>query len=548
MIASASYDCTIKLWNITSGMCTLTLNGHSELSRPVVFSPDSTAVVSFSYDSSLIKLWDVTSGDCKNTIKITDDAFRSHAFSHDARIIASVSRHDNSCIRLWATADGECMAILKGHRKAVHTLCFSHDSKMLASTSFENDVRLWDIATSTNIATFRVHHSLVESLDFSHDSKLLVSASLDKTIKIWDLETGVGQIPLSTVDEDSILGVSLIKGTKTLMSLLSDEIIQLWDVSTFSHTATFTGCDLWPSSIAVAYNAQLLATTSFENGLVQLWNIATGVNIATIEGDNSSIFVAESLHDPDGSMPSIVEHDGFRYIRVLLPKEGHISLLQPKKCSIISAVTFSHDSQLLASASAAYGAIKVWNIDSNACIATLIGHSSWVIQLEFLPQSDVLVSSSGDHTVKIWDIRTATCTATLGGQGKSIALSHDYSMLASGMVDGSIEIWNISTGERRVKLIGSNQERAVCAIAFSRSSALLASITSRPQDGAELYPIYRVLEFWNILTGLCLATVDINYLAINDISFDDMAPCLSTRMGQFVFKGTYYSRFICIRY
>lgn len=539
MLASASKDCTIKLWDLTSGKCTSTLNGHSEGVCSVAFSHDFTILVSISHDSS-IKLWDAATGDCKATIKVINDSVQSVAFSHDSRIFALVSDLDDKCIKLWNTDNGEYIAMLNGHSKTVYKLCFSHDSKMLASASTERDIRLWDIATSKCIATLKCHSHETDSLHFSHDSKLLVSSSYYGTIKIWDLEADIDQIPLPTVNGDIIYGIKPVKRTKTLISGSSDEIIQLWDVPTASRTATLnTGCGAWPYPIAVAHNAKLLATTSIANGQVQLWNIATGVNIATIEGDNSSILSTEPWRDID-SMPSIIENNGLRYIKVWQPGEEKFTQYG-KYYSIISAVTFSHDSQLLASASAADGTIKVWGIVSNACVATLAGHSSWVSQLFFLPQSDIIVSSSGDRTVKIWDIRTAICTATLEGQSKpdykSIAFSHDYNMLASGMDDGSIQIWNIATGERQMKFPGPSQT----PVAFSHNSALLASIAWRPRDEADMDNSQRTLNFWNVSTGLCIATIDIPSFVLHYISFDEAELNLSTSFGNFLLKGTCFS-------
>ncbi|UKZ64290.1 uncharacterized protein TrAtP1_005508 [Trichoderma atroviride] len=547
MLASTSQDFTVKLWDVASGICISSLNGHSEGVCSIAFSHDSTTLVSVSR-GAFIKLWDATTGGCKTTIKINSDAVGITAFSHDARILAAWQQ-DDSCIMLWNTADAECIATLHVHSKTVGSLCFSHDSKMLASASSQNDIKLWDIATSTCIATLKDHSRVIFSLHFSHDSKLLASAAFDNaTIKLWDLEVDVNQIPLSTVNGDSIYGIKLIKGTKTLISESesesSERTIQLWDVTTVSHTATLTGGSAWPYSIAVAHNAKLLATTSISNGQIELWNIATGANIATIEGHNNSILSAEQRHDTNiDLMPSIIEIDGIRCIKVWRPSEDTYRQ-RADSYSVISAITFSQDSQLLASASAVDGIIKVWDIGSNACIATLTGHSSWVSQLFFLPQSDVLVSSSGDRTVKIWNIRTAICTATLEGQSdpshKSIAFSHDYNMLASGIDDGSIKIWDICTGKCQIILPGSSQE-SVRGIAFSHSSALLASIASRPREGAYSYRDHPALEFWNISTGMCLATVDFTRSAAGYISFDEVGFCLSTNAGDYILNGTMIS-------
>ena len=50
-------DKTVKLWDVTSGECLQTLEGHSDHVVSVSFSPDGTKVASGS-DDKTIKIWE----------------------------------------------------------------------------------------------------------------------------------------------------------------------------------------------------------------------------------------------------------------------------------------------------------------------------------------------------------------------------------------------------------------------------------------------------------------------------------------------------------
>ena len=60
MLASGSYDKTVKLWDVGSGRELHTLVGHTSLITSLAFSPDGKLLISGSGKS--IKLWDVASG------------------------------------------------------------------------------------------------------------------------------------------------------------------------------------------------------------------------------------------------------------------------------------------------------------------------------------------------------------------------------------------------------------------------------------------------------------------------------------------------------
>lgn len=58
LIASASDDKTVRLWEVATGSQQAVLEGHSDWVRSVVFSPDGSLVASAS-DDKTVRLWDV---------------------------------------------------------------------------------------------------------------------------------------------------------------------------------------------------------------------------------------------------------------------------------------------------------------------------------------------------------------------------------------------------------------------------------------------------------------------------------------------------------
>ena len=68
MLVSGSHDSAIRLWEVSTGRCLLTLQGHASRIRSVAFSPDSSQIASSSDDGS-IRLWDAQTGSCMTTLR-----------------------------------------------------------------------------------------------------------------------------------------------------------------------------------------------------------------------------------------------------------------------------------------------------------------------------------------------------------------------------------------------------------------------------------------------------------------------------------------------
>ena len=71
MLASASFDRTVKLWDGATRENIATLEGHTDRVYSVVFSPDGTRLASSSFDNT-VKLWDVVES-TSTLVKISGD-------------------------------------------------------------------------------------------------------------------------------------------------------------------------------------------------------------------------------------------------------------------------------------------------------------------------------------------------------------------------------------------------------------------------------------------------------------------------------------------
>jgi len=103
LVASASWDKTVRLWDSATGAARRTLEGHKGTVNAVAFSPDGKLVASASGDNT-VRLWDSATGAARRTLEGHKDTVNAVAFSPDGKLVASAS--GDKTVKLWDSAMG----------------------------------------------------------------------------------------------------------------------------------------------------------------------------------------------------------------------------------------------------------------------------------------------------------------------------------------------------------------------------------------------------------------------------------------------------------
>ena len=259
IVASASDDGTVKLWNVATGENIATLAGHTQSVTAVAFSPDGRTLASGSWDGT-VKLWNAATR--QNIGTLQHDNITSVAYSPDGSTLAASSR--NWVVKLWDTTTNA--AIDKFTHFHLTSVAFSPDGSTLAAATLENGIRLWDMATHATIGTLQ--HTLATTLSYSPDGKTLASGSRNGAVKLWDAATNA---TIHTLRHRRVTSVAYSHDGSTLASG-GGATVMLWDVASGENLTTLQHTDR-VFSVSFSPEGTPLACGT-ETGALDLWDMS----------------------------------------------------------------------------------------------------------------------------------------------------------------------------------------------------------------------------------------------------------------------------------
>ncbi|KAE8749274.1 hypothetical protein FOCC_FOCC003981 [Frankliniella occidentalis] len=150
LLASCSDDMTLKIWSMKQDTCVHDLQAHSKEIYTIKWSPTgpgtanpnmSLILASASFDST-VRLWDVERGHCIHTLTKHTEPVYSVAFSPDGKFLASGSF--DKCVHIWSTQSGHLVHSYKG-TGGIFEVCWNSRGDKVGASASDGSVFVLDL-------------------------------------------------------------------------------------------------------------------------------------------------------------------------------------------------------------------------------------------------------------------------------------------------------------------------------------------------------------------------------------------------------------------
>jgi WD40 repeat protein len=434
LVASASYDGTLKLWNpratLAEGQLLDTLAGHDMRVTSVAFSPNGRLLASGSYDRTIC-LWDLRTRRLLRRLRGHQRAVFSVAFSPDGRRLAGGDL--NAVVNLWDVGTGRLEHTLgkpDPYTNPPDALAFSSDGLLLAvgcgspgdNIGPRGRLQLWDVKAGRLIRTFRdgKYRPGGSYVGFSPDGRLLVSGDI-LSVRLWDARTGAMKRILREIGP----GFTTLPGggVATVDMRASDwekfpRRARLWSLPSFQERHAPPGM---PFPLAFSRRGDAFITYGDAEGTLDLCSARTGRRLRQLD-----------LTRPWRTDPHVGRG---RWER----ERGW-------------PVCFSPDGRVLASAVG--GDIDLWDLRRGPLRQTLPAHRAEITSLACSPMDFTLASSAYDGTIRLWHARDAdslyepAATIRTPGRGfRTVRFSADGRILVAGSGDERMHPLDVAGNE-----------------------------------------------------------------------------------------------------
>lgn len=341
-----------------------------------------------------------------------------------------------------------------------------------------------DAIYNQNIAATRAVEADLERERADQEAQAAMAAMLEAE---QERDRADEQALLALTRQLAAQAINLSSNQLDLSLLLGLEAVRLNDIPE-SYGSLLTAMQLNPrlftflraegglQEVTFSPDGQWLASAG-ENGELLLWDVATHQLRFRLDGHDSSLLVNSVSFTPDGRLLASASDDlTIRLWDVATgqpvgqPLRGHNGFVQ--------VVVANPNPQIPLLASAGGGGdyiIRLWDWRTGEQVRELFGHTLDIWDMAFSADGQLLVSIGFDNTARVWEVasgRELFAPINLLNTPFRVAINSQSPLLATGNVEGQIELWDLTSGEAIGQPVVAHADQ-ITGLVFSQDGRFL---------------------------------------------------------------------------
>ncbi len=290
-LVTTGFDGTARIWNVTTRKQVGDGLFHNGVTT-AFFSQDGSKL--FTTGEGGVRAWDAASGLLAGDPLRHGNSVQSAVFSPDSSRILTASW--DSTARLWDAATLKPIGKPLAHPTMVNSAEFSPDGKQIVTAS--ERIRVWD-ATTLELVAQGEPGAMLNMAAYNRDGTKIVTAGGDKTARVWD-STTLKAIGGPLLHGDSVHTAIFSPDGSRILTASDDGNARLWDAVTLQSSGNpiepARGAGVEGASFRI--DGKRIATASATG---RVWDAATllpiGEAMASGEG-----YMYRTIFSPDGAL------------------------------------------------------------------------------------------------------------------------------------------------------------------------------------------------------------------------------------------------------
>jgi WD40 repeat protein len=333
----------------------------------------------------------------------------------------------------------ETLRRLKAHETPVTHLIFSPDSNRLVTGSKDETVKIWDVNSLRCLNRLSCKKGSLESIAFNQKGEAQAIQ------KIY--HPAYHEIKVLNIASGKIIAISQVNNGELVEFKVSRDGASIAYGSKKGETKTWHIPDNQFMDLPAQESGFQCSAFSPNGKIFTTVKPGKSTNVWSVPADKCLFSLPEGMLNVDFNSNSeqlaAVGNNG--HVGIWNCSDGSLVRLLIGHLQAVSLVTFNADNTLLATgALSPENTIKIWDVNTGQCLATLPRSENEIRHLAFSPDASMLLVCSGDEAVEIWGVQSRRYLkklTKLKGKTESFAFSPDSTKLAIGDSDGNVNLF-----------------------------------------------------------------------------------------------------------